>query len=101
MQDNISSRTLSEAATGGIRLNVRAFAVTFALIWGIGLFILTWWIMAFDGATHEATLIGQLYRGYNISPVGSLIGLAWATADGLIGGALFAWLYNVIADHLR
>lgn len=101
MDENVSPRAFPEAAINGIRLNVKAFAVACGLIWGIGLFALTWWIMAFDGATHEATLIGQVYRGYSISPVGSLIGLVWATSDGLIGGAIFAWFYNVIADHLR
>ncbi len=101
MQENVSAPTFSETDINGIRLNVKAFAVTFGLIWGIGLFVLTWWIMAFDGATGQATLIGQVYRGYHISPLGSLIGLAWATPDGLIGGAIFAWLYNLIAAHLR
>ena len=80
-----------------MKLNVKAFALTFALIWGLGLFILTWWIIAFDGATSEITFIGRLYRGYSISPVGSIIGLVWASIDGLIGGAMFAWLYNFIS----
>lgn len=80
-----------------MKLNVKAFALTCALIWGIGLFLITWWIIAFDGATGEITLIGRLYRGYSISPVGSFIGLVWASIDGLIGGALFAWLYNSIS----
>jgi hypothetical protein len=34
-----------------MKLNVRAFALTCGLVWGLGLFIFTWWIMAFDGAT--------------------------------------------------
>lgn len=53
----------------------------------------------FDGVTGEPTLIGRLYRGYNISPTGSIIGLAWAFFDGLIIGAIFAWLYNVLSDR--
>jgi hypothetical protein len=55
--------------------------------------------MAFDGATGEVMFIGRVYRGYNISPTGSLIGLAWALIDGSIGGAIFAWLYNLIASR--
>lgn len=82
-----------------MKLNVKAFALTCALVWGSGLFLLTWWIIAFDGSTGEATFIGRLYRGYSISPVGSIIGLMWATLDGLIGGALFAWIYNYIAGR--
>ena len=79
-----------------MRLNVKAFALTCGLLWGLGLFFITWWMIAFDGATGEATLIGKVYRGYNISPLGSLIGLVWALLDGLIGGAIFAWLYNLL-----
>ena len=80
-----------------MKLNVKAFALAFGLIWGLSLFILTWWIITFEGATGDRTFIGWVYRGYNISPLGSLIGLAWALVDGAIGGAIFAWLYNLIA----
>lgn len=80
-----------------MKLNVKAFALACGIIWGLGLFILTWWIIAFDGAMGEPTLIGKCYRGYTISPIGSVIGLAWGSVDGLAGGAVFAWLYNVIA----
>ena len=72
-----------------MKLNVKAFALACGLLWGVGLFLLTWWIIMFDGATGEPTLIGRLYRGYTISPLGSVIGLAWAFFDGLIGGAIF------------
>ncbi len=77
-----------------MKLDVKAFALTSALLWGVGLFGLTWWIILFDGPTGEATLLGRIYRGYSITPVGSGIGLLWALADGLVGGAVFAWLYN-------
>jgi len=80
-----------------MKLNVKAFALAFGLWWGFGLFFLTWWLIAFDGVSHDPTFIGRLYRGYNVSPLGSIIGLAWALADGAIGGAIFAWLYNLLA----
>jgi hypothetical protein len=81
-----------------MKLNVKAFAITCGLWWGIGLFMLTWWVIAFDGATGDPTLIGRLYRGYSISPLGSFIGLIWAFFDGLAGGAIFAWVYNRLSD---
>ncbi|MFQ5993085.1 MAG: bacteriophage holin [Nitrospiraceae bacterium] len=80
-----------------MKLNVKAFALTCGLIWGVGLFFLTWWIIAFEGATGEVTFIGRLYRGYTITPMGSVVGLMWALVDGAVGGAIFAWLYNLIA----
>jgi hypothetical protein len=82
-----------------MKLNVKAFALACALVWGIGLFLLTWWIIAFEGATRDVTFLGRVYRGYSVTPLGSFIGLVWALADGAIGGAIFAWLYNLIAGR--
>jgi hypothetical protein len=79
-----------------MRLNARAFALTCGLVWGGGVFLLTWWMMAFEGASGNVTWIGHLYRGYQLSPAGSLVGLAWAFPDGLVSGAIFAWLYNAL-----
>jgi hypothetical protein len=82
-----------------MKINVKAFSLTCGIVWGLGLFLLTWWIIAFDGATGEATLIGRMYRGFTISPAGSFIGFVWAFVDGLIGGAIFASLYNLISTR--
>ena len=82
-----------------MKLNVKAFALACGILWGVGLFFLTWWIIAFDGSTGQPTIIGQVYRGYNISPIGSVIGLVYGFFDALIGGAIFAWLYNLIAGR--
>jgi hypothetical protein len=82
-----------------MRLDIKAFALTCGILWGLGLFFLTWWIIAFDGATGDITFIGRIYRGYCISPLGSIIGLIWAFVDGLIGGAIFAWVYNFIVTR--
>jgi hypothetical protein len=82
-----------------MKLNAIALAITTAIMWGFGLFFLTWWIMAFDGATGSVTFIGLAYRGYSISPLGSLIGLAWALPDGFVGGLIFAWLYNLLLSR--
>ena len=82
-----------------MKLNVKAFALTAALFWGLALFFITWWIILLDGATGEITFLGRIYIGFNISPGGSFIGLLWGLVDGLIGGAIFAWLYNLFADR--
>ncbi|MBI3621110.1 MAG: bacteriophage holin [Nitrospirae bacterium] len=84
-----------------MKLNVKAFALAGSLFWGTGLCFIAWWIMLFEGATGERTLIGQLYPGYNISPLGSVIGLVWGAFDGLIGGAVLAWLYNLFVDRMK
>ena len=82
-----------------MKLNVKAVGIAFGLIWGFGLFVLTWWIIAFEGQTGEQTIIGMVYRGYNISAMGSVIGLIWGFVDGLIGGLIFACQYNCFARN--
>ena len=80
-----------------MKLNVRAMALTLGLLWALAVFGATWWMIACDGATGEPTILGRIYRGYSISPMGSLIGLLWALPDGLIGGVVLAWVYNALA----
>ena len=80
-----------------MKLNVKAVALAAGLIWGFGLFVITWWIIFFEGASGQTNILTQAYRGYSITPMGSVIGLIWGLLDGMLGGAFFAWLYNLIA----
>ena len=82
-----------------MRFDIKALALTCGTIWGLGLFFITWWIIFFGDAEGQRTFIGLVYRGYNLSPAGSIYGLIWGFADGAIGGAVFAWLYNILASR--
>lgn len=82
-----------------MKLSVCAFALTCGILWGLGVFCLAWWVMAFDGATHDPMMLGHIYRGFNISPLGSIIGLAWGLVDGFVSGLILAVVYNFLVDH--
>jgi len=82
-----------------MKFNVKAFALTCALVMGFGILFMTWWKLLLDGANYNPTVIGKIYRGYNLSFSGSLIGFVWGFFDGLIGGAVFSSLYNFLADR--
>lgn len=82
-----------------MQLDVKAFALACGVIWGLGVFVLTWWIIAFEGATGNTTVLGLVYRGYSVSAAGSFVGLVWGFFDGVVGGAIFAWLYNLLASR--
>jgi hypothetical protein len=77
-----------------MKLNIAAFALTCAIFWGLGI---TWWLILREGPTGDLTLLGRIYPGYRLTYLGSLVGLGWGFLDGLIGGGVFAWLYNVLA----
>ena len=83
-----------------MKVNVLAFGLAFGLVWGLGVFCLAWWVMAFEGATRDLLVLGHIYRGFNVSPLGSVIGLAWGACDGFGGGLILAWLYNCLAQRL-
>ncbi|HUV30566.1 MAG TPA: bacteriophage holin [Acidobacteriota bacterium] len=82
-----------------MKLNVKALALTSSLLWGLAVFGCTWWMILFDGASAETTIIGRIYRGYSITPLGSLVGLIWGLVDGLICGAIFGWVYNLFVGR--
>lgn len=84
-----------------MRLNVKAFALTCGILWGVLLFCITWWIILWDGPGVGVPFLGKIYRGYSITPLGSLFGLIWGLVDGLIIGLIFAWFYNLIARSDR
>lgn len=83
-----------------MKLNVRAFALTCGVLWGLGVFLFTWWIMFFEGSGKDRGMLGKMYRGYRISPGGSLIGMVWGFFDGLAWGALLAWMYNTVSCRM-
>ncbi len=82
-----------------MKLNAKAFAHTLALTWGLGLFLMTWWLIMLEGASDDPAFLGRFYLGYTVSPLGSIIGLAYALVDGWLAGFVIAWLYNKLAGH--
>lgn len=84
-----------------MKLNLKAFAVASGLALGGGLTFLTIWIIIFEGETHQTNFFSSIYRGYNISYIGSVIGLAWGLVDGAASGLAFGWLYNKLVDMFQ
>ncbi len=79
-----------------MKLNLKAFALACGILWGLSVFCLAWWLIFREGVGADPTVLGRMYPGFSITPVGSVIGLAWGFLDGAIGGAIFAWLYNCL-----
>ncbi len=99
-EEGVRAATRHTPAEADMRLDVRALSLTCGFLGGLGLFCLTWWIIAFDGVTGDPTIIGRIYRGYTVSPEGSLIGLIWGFVDWMVGGAVCGWVYNTLAERV-
>ena len=77
-------------------LSIRSVALTLGIIGGASMFLLAWWFIIIGNAEGPTTLLERMYIGYSFTPLGSVIGAIWGFVDFGIGGAIFAWLYNLI-----
>ena len=84
-----------------MKLNVNAMGLTWGLFIGFGLLFITWWVILFEGSGNVELPVTYIYRGYSVTPIGSLIGLVWGLIDGYISGVIFAWVYNLILKKLN
>jgi len=81
------------APQGPARLSVKGVAFACAVLWGLAILMLgVAGMLGYGRALIES--LGSLYLGYAATMNGVLVGTVWALVDGLVGGAIFAWLYN-------
>lgn len=83
-----------------MKLKPLALGMGLGVVWGVSLFITT--LVSYKTGYAKLFLevmAGSIYPGYSISPGGSLLGLFYGFLDGLIGGAVIAWVYNKVAGR--
>ncbi len=81
-----------------MRLNIKKTSLFSGIICALGFLTVSMWIVYRDGPTRSRNIISKIYRGFNLSIPGSLIGTVWAFFDGLLCGAAYAWLHNRIVN---
>jgi hypothetical protein len=82
-----------------VSLQAGVLAFVFAVIGGLGLFLVTAWLLVKGGENVGAhlNLLGQYLIGYSVTWKGSLIGLLYGAVIGAVLGWSIAKLYNWIA----
>jgi len=80
-----------------MRLNTPAMAIAFGIFWG-GCLLLTG-LANMIWPSYGQTLLqvcASIYPGYHPGTglASVVIGTIYALVDGVIGGAIFGWLYN-------
>lgn len=73
------------------------FGIAIGVVWAAGVLLAGLAAMTGYGAVFVNAL-GSVYLGYGASIIGALIGAVWALIDGLVAGALIAWVYNRVAS---
>jgi len=83
-----------------MKLNVTAFALTAGLLWGGAVLVVALANLAWPGYGRAfLELTASLYPGYHpgTGAASVIVGGLYGLVDGLIGGAVFAWLYNLFS----
>ncbi len=80
-----------------MKLNIKAFALTCGIFWALTVFLMTVFMILRNDPCSFMDNLSTVYIGYSVSWSGAVIGTVWGFIDGLIGGAVFAWLYNKLA----
>ncbi len=84
-----------------MKFNVKALALASAILWGAAVLVVSL-VNLFCGAYGHAFLemLSSFYLGYHATrSIGEVVIVTlYALADGLIGGAIFGWLYNWLAE---
>lgn len=82
------------------KLDAIAFGVSIGTVLGFGIFLATNVLVWKGGDVIGPTLglLDQYFIGYEVTPIGSLIGFAWGFASGFALGWIGAGLRNIIVS---
>lgn len=84
-----------------MKLNVKAAALTAAIVWGILAMFLTGIAnLIWPSYGQEfLRLMSSVYPGYHATQsfIQVIVGTLYGLVDGAVCGAIFAWLYNQFA----
>ena len=75
------------------QLNATRFAMAAGVVLGLALLVLTL-AAAWRGIGSNLSHLSAIYIGYDVSYLGSVIGLIYGFITGAIAGFLFAVVYN-------
>ena len=83
-----------------MKFSIKGLALASAILWGLAMLVMGLANLMWGnyGRLFLETM-SSVYLGYHAtrSIAGVIIGALYGAVDGLIGGAVFAWLYNQFA----
>ena len=82
-----------------MKFNVKALALACAVLWGAAILLVGLANLIWGSYGQKLLQTLSFYHGYHaIRSIGQVVLVTlYAVADGLIGGAVFGWLYNRLA----
>jgi len=82
------------------RLKTKALALVCAIIGGVGLFVMTVWLLIKDGphVGEHLRLLSNYFVGYSVTWWGSIVGLFYGALFGGVVGWAIGTIYNMVVE---
>ena len=83
-----------------MKFSVKGLALASGILWGVAMLGMGLANLVWSGYGQQfLQTMASVYFGYHAtrSIAGVIVGTLYGAVDGLIGGAVFAWLYNQFA----
>ena len=80
-----------------MKFNIKALALASAILWGLVMLLVSLGNLIWGNYGQQfLQTMSSVYPGYHAtrSIVEVIVGTLYGAVDALIGGAVFAWLYN-------
>ncbi len=81
----------------GCRLSPLALGLSIGVIWALSVVFIAILNITLGYGVGFISAVGSVYIGYTATIMGIIIGAAFALIDGIIGGVLIAWFYNIFS----
>jgi len=82
-----------------MKLNIKALALASAILWGVAMLLMSLANLIWGSYGQFLQMMSSVYPGYHATRTIAevIVGTLYGAGDGLVGGAVFAWLYNQFA----
>jgi hypothetical protein len=96
-EDQKASEEISRAVA---KIQREVLAVVFGVIGGLGLFIMTVWLLLEGGPQvgSHLQLLSNYFIGYSVTWAGSFVGLFYGALSGGVLGWTIGFIYNKMVD---
>jgi len=97
------NKEVDELGKAVASIQTKVLAFVFALIAGLGIFLMTAWLLIKGGERVGAhlNLLGQYFMGYSVTWKGSIVGFCYGAFIGGIVGWAIGTIYNKIVNMRR
>jgi hypothetical protein len=91
---------IDEVSRAIARIQTGVLTIVFAALGGLGLFLMTAWLLVKDGPNVGAhlQLLGNYFPGYSVTWLGSLVGLTYGALVGGVAGWSIGTIYNKVVS---